>query len=40
MEQPVYAPKGSSYPPSAADANVPVTITAIALGVKAAADQA
>lgn len=39
-QQPVYSPKGSSYPPSAADANVPVTVTAIDLGVKAAADQA
>ena len=39
-QQPVYSPSGSGYPPSAASAYVPVTITAIAMGVKAAADQA
>ena len=39
-QQPIFSPGGSSYPPSAASAYIPVTITAIALGVKAAADQA
>ena len=39
-QQPVYSPSGSGYPPSAASAYVPVTITAIGSGVKAAADQA
>jgi hypothetical protein len=39
-QQPIFSPGGSSYPPSAASAYIPVTVTAIALGVKAAADQA
>lgn len=39
-QQPVYSPSGSGYPPSAASAYIPVTITAIEMGVKAAADQA
>ena len=39
-QQPIFSPGGSSYPPSAASAYIPVTITAIALGVKGAADQA
>jgi len=38
-QQPVYAPSGSGYPPSLADAMVPVTITAIEMGVKAAVLQ-
>ena len=39
-QQPIFSPGGSSYPPSAASAYIPVTVTAIALGGKAAADQA
>ena len=39
-QQPVYSPSGSGYPPSAASAYVPVTITAIEMGVKVAAPVA
>tara|TARA_R100001460_G_scaffold108303_1_gene159038 strand:+ start:838 stop:1260 length:423 start_codon:yes stop_codon:yes gene_type:complete len=35
-QHPVYSPNGSAYPASAASASVPVTVTAIELGVKAA----